>query len=593
MKISLQLKIVAIYLSVIVIMMMVIGTFIIYNIEERDYRSIQQNLETVANGVQMRIDWPTVNWRINEKTLTDMKEKADIINTNLFMYILDEDGRVRIGTSSDYMPGDTVASEVVIRAIQGKQPATAQIVHFASKSINDKKMTDHARPIIDPVTGDIKAIIYVAASTEKVYENMIEVLKTITLGSLVAMVVTGLFGIVFSKMITDPIKQLTSSAKKLAAGDYIRRIPIESNDEIGELTQSFNYMATQLGNTMAAITTEKNKLEKIFEHMADGVMAFNRQGVLVHANSVCYEMLGSLNMDHRFDYIFPKLGMEISFDKLLAGQEEMAEETILTINDKYLNMHFAPYTSTKDEPDGLVVVMQDVTKQQKLDQMRKEFVANVSHELRTPLTTVKSYTETLMDGALEDRETAMNFLGVMDKEADRMTALVHDLLELTKIDNKQIQLNFKKIDLKELVEDTIEAQAIHIQKKGHKLIYDTDGAPSYTINGDEVRIKQILHNILSNAIKYSIDPGTITVKLYNNEDIVIQIQDTGIGIPDQDIDRIFERFYRVDKARSRKMGGTGLGLSIAKELVELHGGKIKISSKVGKGTTVTLYFNGL
>ena len=305
MKISLQLKIVAIYLSVIVIMMMVIGTFIIYNIEERDYRSIQQNLETVANGVQMRIDWPTVNWRINEKTLTDMKEKADIINTNLFMYILDEDGRVRIGTSSDYMPGDTVASEVVIRAIQGKQPATAQIVHFASKSINDKKMTDHARPIIDPVTGDIKAIIYVAASTEKVYENMIEVLKTITLGSLVAMVVTGLFGIVFSKMITDPIKQLTSSAKKLAAGDYIRRIPIESNDEIGELTQSFNYMATQLGNTMAAITTEKNKLEKIFEHMADGVMAFNRQGVLVHANSVCYEMLGSLNMDHRFAHVFP------------------------------------------------------------------------------------------------------------------------------------------------------------------------------------------------------------------------------------------------------------------------------------------------
>ncbi|MDF2614099.1 MAG: cell wall metabolism sensor histidine kinase WalK [Clostridia bacterium] len=586
MKTSIQLKIVMIYLSVIIIIMMVIGTFIVYNIEERDYKNIHRNLEKRAAELEVRLDWQT-----GEVEARDLKNNVDMVNEN-HIYILGAEGKVDLGTSSQHRKGDTVRSEVVIRAISTKKPATANIIHFASQNIG-LQYTDHARPIIDPATGEITAIIYVAASIEEVYNNMMEVMKTIALGSLVAMIITGLFGVAFSRMITAPIKQLTTSAKKLAAGDYIKRIPIESNDEIGELTQSFNYMATQLGKTMEAITSEKNKLEKIFEHMADGVMAFNRQGVLIHANSVCYEMLGALNMDHRFDYIFPKLGMDLSFDKLLEGKEEAAAEDMLMINSKYLSMHFAPYVSAKGEPDGLVVVMQDVTKQQKLDQMRKEFVANVSHELRTPLTTVKSYTETLMQGAIEDKETAMNFLGVMDKEADRMTTLVHDLLELSKIDNKQIQLNFKKLDLKRLIEETLEAQAIHLKKKGHKLIYETDGAASYRINGDELRIKQILHNILSNAIKYSIDPGVIHVKLFAGEFIAVQVQDTGIGIPVQDLDRIFERFYRVDKARSRKMGGTGLGLSIAKELVELHEGSIKISSKVGKGTTVTLHFRAI
>lgn len=588
MRTSIQLKIVMIYLSVIVIIMMVSGTFIVYNIEERDYRNIQTELEKIADDLEVRLDWDTDN----EQTEEVIRDKLDRINENQ-VYILDPQGRVQLATGSDFVVGQTVPSQVVISAISTKKPATANIEHFASKSMEERKYTDHARPIIDASTGEIEAIIYVTGSIEAVYQNMMEVMKTIALGSLVAMFITGLFGIAFSKMITSPIKQLTTSAKKLAAGDYIKRIPIESSDEIGELTQSFNFMATQLGNTMEAITSEKNKLEKIFEHMADGVMAFNRQGVLIHANSVCYEMLGTHNMDHRFDYIFPKLGIQVSFDKLLEDSEAVSAEDIIALNEKYISMHFAAYANAKKEPDGLVVVMQDVTKQQKLDQMRKEFVANVSHELRTPLTTVKSYTETLMDGAIDDRETAMNFLGVMDKEADRMTALVHDLLELSRIDNKQIQLNFKKLDLKVLVEETIAAQAIHIEKKGHKLIYETDGAEQYWMNGDEVRIKQILHNILSNAIKYSIDPGVLHVKLFSGQSIAVQIQDTGIGIPLQDLDRIFERFYRVDKARSRKMGGTGLGLSIAKELAELHGGSIKITSKVGKGTTVTLHFKGL
>lgn len=583
MRTSIQVKIVMIYLCVIIIVMMVIGTFIVYNIEERDYKNIQANLEKIAANMEV-----TLNWQSGDNLALDIKSKMNILNEN-HIYILDAQGKVDIGTSSQLLVGDTVTSEVVIRAISTKSPATAKIIHFANTSTGPK-YTDHARPIIDPVSGEITAIIYVSANIAQVYDNMLEVMKTIGVGALIAVVITGVFGFAFSKMITSPIKKLTNNAKRLATGDIIERIPIESNDEIGELTQSFNYMAIQLGITMDTIVSEKNKLEKIFEHMADGVMAFDREGVLIHTNSICYEMLGPLNMGHRFDSIFPKLGMNVSFQNVLKSNKAM-DEQMLSIQDKYLRIHFAPYVSVKQEPDGLVVVMQDVTKQQKLDEMRKEFVANVSHELRTPLTTVKSYTETLMEGAIDDREVAMHFLSVMDKEADRMTTLVKDLLELSRIDNHQIQLYLKELDIKYLIEEALCAHKIHISKKGHQLVYQVDEEATYKIYADETRIKQVIHNILSNAIKYSIDPGFIRVMLSKqDEDIIVCIEDTGIGIPAEDIDRIFERFYRVDKARSRKMGGTGLGLSIAKELVELHGGTIAISSTVGQGTQVKLQF---
>ncbi|MDF2596626.1 MAG: integral rane sensor signal transduction histidine kinase, partial [Clostridia bacterium] len=344
MRTSIQFKIVMIYLSIIFMIMMVSGTFIVYNIEQRDYKNIHIKLEKRAEALAVALDWQ--NGLAGSKE--DIISKMSGIDDASHIYILDSEGKVNLATSSQWLDGETVKSEVVIRAISTKKPATAQIKHFVSRNTGPE-YTDHALPIIDQQTGEITAIIYVAANVQEVYDNMMEVMKTIASGSLIAMFITGLFGIVFSKMITSPIKQLTTNAKRFAAGDYIKRIPIESNDEIGELTQSFNYMATQLGNTMEAITSEKNKLEKIFEHMADGVMAFDREGVLIHANSVCYEMIGALNMNHRFDYIFPKLGVTLAFSKLLQEKQSIVKEDIFEINKRYLNMHFAPYENAKGE----------------------------------------------------------------------------------------------------------------------------------------------------------------------------------------------------------------------------------------------------
>ena len=593
MKSSIQWKIVTIYLSVVLVIMVISGSFIIYNIENTHYERIKEELVTAAETIETKIEVET-----NEQFQLSIDEVGSTLATMVSLnkhdiYILDAKGHVLLGSTSDFAKGKLVSEGVVIDTIGDNKAHTSEWTHFSSQK-KEKEYVEHARPIMDQRTGGILAIIYVRADASDIYENVFNAMKTISLASIVAMIIAVSFSAVFARMITVPIKQLTRSAKQLAAGSF-NRIPIYSTDEIGQLTQSFNYMAGELSRTMSDISSEKSKLEKILENMADGVMAFNRQGVLIHANPVCSEMLGSANMDHRFDFIFPKLGVEVSFDQILSNEDKDGrsknENIMMAIEDRYYNLHFESYTNALGESEGLVVVMQDVTTQQKLDQMRKDFVANVSHELRTPLTTVKSYTETLIDGAIDDREIAMQFLKVMEKEADRMTNLVKDLLELSRIDNKQMQLNLKILDLKAMVEETIEAQKIHMEKKGHRLIYEANNQIEYTILGDSARIRQILHNILSNAIKYSIDPGTISIKLYKNEEwITVQIQDTGIGIAKQDLERIFERFFRVDKARSRSQGGTGLGLSIVKEMVELHNGKINMTSKVGKGTTVTVQF---
>ncbi len=575
MKTSIQLKIVLIYLCTIILIMLISGTYIVYRTEEKDYKGIQSTIETMAENIELRRNW-------------NLDDLGNQVGDQYEIYSLDKDGRVERTIRGTIGRGQIVKEEVVIRAIRTQKSATAKIEHFSV--FTGKEYTDHARIILDD-NEDIERIIYIKASTLEVHNNIFGIMQTIAIGLIIAMFITALCGIVFANMITAPIKALTNNSKKLAAGNSITRIPVEAADEIGELTQSFNYMASQLSTTMEVVTSEKNKLEKIFEHMADGVMAFNKQGVLVHVNSACYDMIGATSMGPNFEQVFENIGLDVNFEELLDGKHYEQVDQTLTLGDRYLKMHFDAYLNAKKETDGLVVVIQDVTKQQKLDQMRKEFVANVSHELRTPLTTVKSYTETLIDGAIDERETAMHFLSVMEKEADRMTALVQDLLELSRIDNKQIQLEFIAINLKPLLEEVLEAQYIHITKKGHQLKVSYDKSKEYWIEGDLSRIRQILHNILSNAIKYSPEAGILSVAMRNEEDsVIIEIADTGVGIPKEDLERIFERFYRVDKARSRKMGGTGLGLSIAKELMLLHKGDIKIESKLGEGTKASLLF---
>jgi two-component system sensor histidine kinase VicK len=258
------------------------------------------------------------------------------------------------------------------------------------------------------------------------------------------------------------------------------------------------------------------------------------------------------------------------------------------VGDKSIKVYFAVFTGETRKPEGVIAVLQDITEQQRLEEMRKEFVANVSHELRTPLTSIKSYSETLLDGALDDRETAEQFLAVINTEADRMTRLIRDLLQLSRLDNQQTQWNFEKMSLVELIKNTVERMKIEVDSRRQNIeCFVVNEVPE--IEGDYGRLEQVAFNIIGNAVKYTPEGGNITVYVGRMRNgVYFKVADTGIGIPEENIDRIFERFYRVDKARSREMGGTGLGLSIAKEIVEAHNGTINIKSKVGVGTEVTV-----
>lgn len=404
---------------------------------------------------------------------------------------------------------------------------------------------------------------------------------------LFAIVASLILGYALSTTITVPIVSVMHKAQKLAAGDFEQPLQVKSYDEIGALTSSFNYMASELKNTLGEISREKNKIETILNYMTDGVIAFNRNGEVIHINPAAKKMLEIDDFNKSFNEFSQEFNLDITLEEILYLDSSNTERNV-DIFGRTVRVYFVLFTDETRKAEGVIAVLQDITEQQRLENMRRGFVANVSHELRTPLTSIKSYTETLLDGVLEDRDTAERFLGVINSETDRMTRLVKDLLELSRFDSQQMQWNMRPMSFVNLVLGAIEK--VQIEAKNKDLLlesYVIGEIPEITADHD--RIEQVALNLLSNAIKYTPSGGKITVyigKMFN--DVYMKVTDTGIGIPQEDLPRIFERFYRVDKARSREMGGTGLGLAIAKEIVEAHGGTISAGSELGKGTEITV-----
>jgi two-component system sensor histidine kinase VicK len=291
---------------------------------------------------------------------------------------------------------------------------------------------------------------------------------------------------------------------------------------------------------------------------------------------------------HSFEDVFGGK-LVANFNTLLQDVEYTVQKLSISMEEAYFSLDIAKYMDIDSTTIGLICVIQDITEQKKLENMQKEFVANVSHELRTPLTTIKSYAETLLEGAVDDLETTSRFLGVINNESDHMTALVQDLLELSKIDSNKVAIDQEVINLAKLLFHSVENYRIHANKKNQELTME-GVVGEYLVIGDVNRLEQVIKNLLSNAIKYSEDDASINVKLSSNTRYhKISVTDTGMGIPDEDLAHVFDRFYRVDKARSRAMGGTGLGLAIAKEIVELHSGFIQATSKLNQGTSFTIY----
>ena len=424
--------------------------------------------------------------------------------------------------------------------------------------------------------------------------------RNIVTGRIVLSILTGSFLIISaiiviftSKNVVSPISKLIKKVEKIAAGDETEQIELKevdngkSNTEIDELVKAFNVMTAGLKENLNEVTRQKMQIETILLHMTDGIIAFNIDGSIIHINPAASRLLKITADDNTFDKIFKKLKVDMNMEKIIYLENWTSTEQKLNIDDMYVNMFFAPFKDENNRPAGVMVLIQDITEHVRLDNMRKEFVADVSHELKTPLTSILGYSETLATSEY-DKELQTKFLNVISSEAVRMTKLVNDLLTLSKYDNKKTNTEKTEFDLGELVKQAQENLQIEMDKKHQKVeCFVTANVPN--VYADRDGIERVVLNILSNSIKYTGEGGTIKIYVgfvYN--DAYIKVIDNGIGIPEEDLNKIFERFYRVDKARTREMGGTGLGLSIAKEILDQNNGRIDIKSKVHEGTEVVI-----
>ncbi|HAN10761.1 MAG TPA: hypothetical protein DCP90_09160 [Clostridiales bacterium] len=585
---SVQWKLVAIHIIVVLIVMVSSGIFILWQIENNEYGNVKDDLRDLVRPMIESISNDKSEQEIIQTLQNQLQKNTSFYkNREMQIFILDKTGKYL----ADAMQMQTEEKNrfnttAIIAAINGEDEF--EISNEASREGRMKEILSFAKPI--KIGDDVKAIIYLRIVTDEVKESLDKNRMIIIIAIVIALVLTSFIGYIFASTVTEPIKTLTRSARQMARGDLHQRIEVRSNDELGQLTKSFNYMALELNKTVADITSEKNKLESVFAHMKDGLVAFNAAGQIIHANPATYQILEYSYLGDNFYYLFEKLNLDINFHEILNMEADRVRKNELNISGKHINVIFINYLNEKKQPEGVIAMLQDVTEQKRLDDMRKEFVANVSHELRTPLTTVKSYVETILDTDLSEKETVTSFLSTINSEADRMAILVQDLLELSRFDNQQIKFKIEKADIVEIVKKTVEQYKIHAKNKNQLLIME-ECKKQINIEIDPARIIQVLNNILSNAVKYSGENDTIKIFIQEDSDSArVIVKDTGMGIPKEDLPRLFERFYRVDKARSRAMGGTGLGLAIAKQIMEYHNGDILINSVYGKGTEVVLEF---
>ncbi len=576
---SIQYKMIFIFVLLTLSIITVIGSFTITNIISFYNNEFSVKMQNVFEAdllyqLQKIAEVDADHSGINDAVRTHIGPLG--IDTYRFYCILDGKTGNVLETSDELKGRNVDKTDNVILAMSGKTGNTP--------SANSAFM-DYAVPI--NVNGECKYIIYVR-DTKVEIQSVIKSVVIILLQSIFIAVITAIIiGLLLSRTITTPIIKLTKKAEKLAEGDFDSMEETKTDDEIGKLTNTFHSMAQALNETIIEVNSEKTKIETLLLNMTDGILAFNLDGKVIHMNPEGRK-LTNCPEDADFNMLFKTLDADITMGDMLYIKHDKPVEKQVFYNDKYIKLTFAPM-SIEGKIAGVLVVLHDITKQEKLEVSRREFVADVSHELRTPLATVKSYAETLIDGGVDDKELQNKFLSVIVKETDRMTRIVKDLLTLSRLDESDnVPKTLDTIDVKQFLIGIIEKMYINAQKKNQTVTYSiAKDIPDITVESD--KLEQVIINILSNAIKYTPDGGHIKVvsgALYS--EIFIKIIDDGIGIPKENLKRIFERFYRVDKARSRDTGGTGLGLAIAKQMIENMGGTIKINSEYQKGTEVII-----
>ncbi|KIU22999.1 Sensor protein kinase WalK [Weissella cibaria] len=592
---SIHFKIALVFTLTLLVTLELVGAFFVKRLEQQNLASFRTQIAlpayvndsltqqlTSSDQTKVNADIHTILTSVNNASISEIT-------------VVDSSGIVR-GTSDinnqDEVGQKTTDANVKAALAGGK---------YTKNPVEQRSGTRYqvmVKPLVSSSAGEsnIVGVVEVRASLETVYDNLNHISLIYFSASLLAVMLGVVMAVIISRSLTKPIAEINDRTTRIAQGDYSGGILVRSNDEIGQLAENVNALAVRIEETTNSTEFERRRLDSVLEHMTDGVIATDRRGIINIINTAALQMTGiddsTVAMGQSILEVL-QISDRYNLRELLDNQEELLLDFSTDERQLIIRAYFSLIQRASGFISGLVIVLHDVTEQQRIELERRQFVSNVSHELRTPLTSVKSYVDALQEGAIDDPEVARNFLAVAQDETTRMIHMINDLLELSRMDSGTMKLETEYVNVGELFN--------YILNRFDMIIANDDKPEKYYtikreipkvqiwVELDTSKFTQVIDNIMNNAIKYSPDGGVVTARMIDNQkEVVLSITDQGLGIPKKDLGHIFDRFFRVDKARSRAQGGTGLGLAISKEIIERFGGRIWVESAEGQGSTFSI-----
>ncbi|MDN6640187.1 MAG: cell wall metabolism sensor histidine kinase WalK [Tetragenococcus sp.] len=586
---SVNFKIALTFILILLVSIEIIGAYFIRGLERSTIENFKTSMDTQAETLASTVGNHLGNQEDEDSSQQNNEIQRILDNSDsndlLEMKVVDERNNIRATTS------------VTERYMVGQKNDDPYIDDFSTKSLVaiDEDTSDRVQINVQPIqsAGDtVIGALYIKSDLEQQYREINDIALIFITASVIAIFISMIIAVLIARSITQPIGEMREQALRIAKGDYSRKVKVRGKDELGELASTFNQLGERIEETQEAMESERNRLNSVLSHMTDGVVATDRRGKVIIINGMALSLLNVEKENAVGQSILKLFDMEENYTlrKLLENPDEVLLERSSAdknLDNVLLRVDFSMIRRESGFISGLVAVLHDVTEQEKTEQERREFVSNVSHELRTPLTSTRSYIEALAEGAWKDQEIAPKFLDVTLNETDRMIRMINDLLNLSRMDSGNYQLQLEYINFKELVNFVLDRfdMMVDEHEKNYQIQREFTKRELW-VEVDTDRMIQVVDNLMNNAVKYSPDGGTITVRLVEtHNNIILSITDQGLGIPPNDLNKVFDRFYRVDKARARKQGGTGLGLAISKEVLKAHGGNVWVESREHVGST--------
>lgn len=590
---SLNTKIAVVFMLMILATIEIIGAYFTRQLEQSTIESFQTSIQIptiITNSLATQLSKNT------KKADEQLSQIVSNYNNSAISEIIVVDNKDVIRAVSNLNDKSRVGQRATNVGIK-QVTSTGRQVTWIDSNNTGSNMVQITPLTVGTGANSTLGAIYVRANMQGVFDNLRNISYMFLTASFAASILSAILALFISRAITKPIEEMRMQALQVADGDYSGQVKIYSNDELGQLAEAFNTLSIRVERSQEQSESERRRLDSVLSHMTDGVIATDRHGNVIILNQMALSFLDIKEKEAVNKPITKILGLadDVSAQELIGNQQEM----MITVNEgtpdeMILHASFSLIRRVTRFVSGAVCVLHDVTEQQKNENEQRQFVSNVSHELRTPLTSLRAYIEALNDGAWKDPEIAPQFLEVTQEETERMIRMINDLLSLSRMDRGVAKMDLEWVNFNDFLSHVLNRFDMIVKKDAEK---GQEGEKKYSIKRkitnqdlwveiDTDQMMQVIDNIMNNAIKYSPDGGVITVGLSQSQNqIILSISDQGLGIPKKDLNKIFDRFYRVDKARSREQGGTGLGLAIAKEIVEAHKGRIWADSQEGKGST--------